>query len=95
MLRWVGRRAAAGPVPWSGQKPQVRSSSKLAEVEHQAFPSLRPSLVQRSYFLPRKVKGKTQGAPFPFPPIVDMAVESGARVGAVSSPSPPPPGTAT
>lgn len=67
-------------VPWSGQKPHSRSSSKLSVVEHHIFPSLRPSLVHRSYFLPRKVKGKTQGAPFEFPPTVDMAAGLGTRV---------------
>lgn len=59
--------------PWSGQKPHLRSSSKLLVTAHHIFPSLRPDMVQESYVLPRNLKGKTQGAPSEFPPTVDIA----------------------
>lgn len=75
-------------VPWSGQKPHSRSSSKLDVVEHHSFPSARPAVVHCSYFLPRNLKGKTQGAPFEFPPTVDMAAESGTQVSGHEAPEP-------
>lgn len=54
--------------PWSGQKPHFLSVSKFDVVAHQRRPSLRPSLVQVEYCLPRKTKGKTHSFPAELPP---------------------------